>query len=306
MRDRLDYLFGDDLAARWRIILTSALCVALSGFVGQSSGSTVREAQIAATVIGGVVFSLQVLLYVIPAHTVLRSLGLEARIYLLRSALTIAASTILALVVSVSAPTVQAAILNRRLKAAIIALETDPVHPARSAHDVFKAALYSSGQLRHDLVAQATKELKGERSADAWQAYLALLTYTVNRRPDPEGLDWRTERLDAVTKNVPTCGPRNEAANVAEFTTKDGIVTHVSDVSAWPKGILACRMLLDGATIKDTQLNYLIVDYRGGPATLENVRFTDVKFDLNDTPNARRFADALLHSENNVLTIHLD
>lgn len=306
MKERLDCLLGDDAAARWRIILTSAVGVALSGFIGQWTGSNVREAQVAATVIGCAIFCLQVFLYTVPAHRVLRSLRLDTRMYLLRSALTIAASAFLAFIVSVSGPTVQAAILNRRLKSVVVAMEADHSRPARSADDVFKTALYSRVRLRDDLVARVSKELREERSADAWRAYVSLLTYTVNRRPDPEGLEWRMDRLDEVTRGAPVCGPRNEGINAAEFTTKDGIVTHVSDVSAWPKAIQACRMLLDGANIKNTQLEYLIVDYRGGSVTLDNVRFINVKFALGDTPNARRFADELLNSGNNVVTIHLE
>ncbi len=304
MRARVDYLFDNDAKARWRIILVSSLAVASAGFIGQSTGSTVRQAQIAATIIGCTIFCLQVLLYTIPARHVLRALELNRRVYLFRSTVTLAASALIAFAVSVSAPTVQAAILNRRLKAAVASLETNHPQTARAADQIFDTALHANVRLRDDLVAEATQELRQQQSADAWRAYVAGLTYVVDLR-DGGGIQYRLNRLDEVTENPPICGPRYEGANVAEFVKKGSQITF-HDVSRWPRAITSCRLPLDGRTIKNTQLEYLIVEYHGGPVTLENVRFTTVKFQLDDTPNSRKFTDALLHSDNNVLTIHFD
>jgi hypothetical protein len=305
MREKLDQLLNDDIVARWRLISISAFVVALVGFAAQLTGSAVRDAQITATIVGCLVFASQVALYLLPAHKVLSSIG-QRRTYLVRSGLTIAASAAIAFMVSASAPKVQAAILNRRLKAALAELHSESVQPAQAAGNVFKTALNARVHLRPDLVAQATAELKADRNAETWQAYMALLTYIVNWRYDPEGLEWRLDRLNEILRTAPVCGSRNEGFNAAEFTTKDGRVTKFADISKWPKAIFSCSLVLDGRTLSDTDLDYLVVKYHGGPADMKNVRLTTVKFDLDDTPNARRLAEAILNAHDNTLTFRAE
>ena len=304
MRERLDYLVGNDTKARWRIISTSALTVAVSGFVDQSSGATIRQAQVAATFIGTAVFCLQVLLYSLPTTRVFDALRHRNRAYVSRFAAAIAASGILAFLASATGPAVQAAILNRRLRTAISAMDRNAVPPARDADQIFAVAVLDSRiRLRSDLVTEAIRKLEQQPDSESWRAYVSALTYTVNRRDGAE--PWQLERLEEITRDAPACGPKNMGANVLEFVTRGGRVTEVHDVSRWPTAITSCRLPIDGKRLEDAQLEYLIVEYHGGPLLLANVRFTIVKFDIEDTPNGRKLADALLRSYNNVLTIEL-
>jgi hypothetical protein len=304
MRERLDYLLANDPRSRWRIILTSAVAIAIFGFICQSSGATIRQAQVAATSIGAVVFCLQVLLYSVPVPRVLDALRLYNRGSVARFAAAIAASGLLAFLASSTAPAVQAAVLNRRLRAAISAMDRNPVPPARDADQIFDAAFDFRIRLRSDLVAEATRKLEQQSNSESWQAYVSALTYTVNQRYGTQ--PWQLERLEQITTDAPVCGPRNTVANVAEFVTQGGRVTEVHDVGRWPIAIMSCRLPIDGRRLENTQLDYSIVEYHGGPLHLNNIRFTVVKFDIEDTPNGRKFADALLRSESNVLTIDLE
>jgi hypothetical protein len=78
-------------------------------------------------------------------------------------------------------------------------------------------------------------------------------------------------------------------------------------MAQWPITFTQCRLQLDGRTIKNTMVHYAVVEYKGGSLTLENVRFGISKFVLEqDNPNVRRFMEALLHSDNNALTLHIE
>jgi hypothetical protein len=99
---------------------------------------------------------------------------LDSRIYIFRSAIAVAASAILATAASVSAPIVQAAILNRRLQDVL----TNPSkQSADDAHAVITYALQSGVQLRADLVAAALKDFPN--APNDWEAYVAAFNYAV-------------------------------------------------------------------------------------------------------------------------------
>lgn len=60
VRQRLDYLFDSDTAARWRIIGTTAVLIAICGFVLSLADTPLATAQLDATLLGVIVFAGQV------------------------------------------------------------------------------------------------------------------------------------------------------------------------------------------------------------------------------------------------------
>jgi hypothetical protein len=309
--ERLDILLDVDTRSRWRIILISALAISVSGFVGERAGERVRDAQVAAAVIGLIVFCSQTFLYTLSPGALRASFSVQRRTYLLRSAVTIAASAMLAIVASVSAPLAQAAALNRRLREA---LAHPDGHAARAAGQILFYAAHSQAQPRIDLVTRLAHEyahiaVAPERGQEAaWDAYVAALNYIVNwraARRDPETLQASMRALDSV-KNAPVCGPNNEALMVSEAWARKGQWLSVEALKEWPNGLHDCRLVIDGKNLFDVLLFNVIVEYHGGPATLNNVRFLAANFQLDNTPNARKLAEALLQSDKNVVTLTLE
>ena len=124
---------------------------------------------------------------------------------------------------------------------------------------------------------------------------------------DPDAFIENTNRLHSIDVNGPVCGPQNDAFSVLSFTNKDHKTVKVESLEKWPRTIMACRLPLDGAEIKNTVLNYVVVEYNGGLATLDNVRLFGVLFDMpHDSPNARKLADAVLRAEDNIISISLE
>ena len=306
LAERLDLLLGRDVRSRWRIIAISALCVAAIGLTAESTGASVRIAQLSSTSIGACVFLLQIGLYIISPHVVWERVRVSSRIYMMRSAAGLAASGVLAIVASLSAPEVEAAFLNRRLKIAFA--EDSATHRLPSATQrIFTDALFAPVQLRRDLVERATSEVRKQSSKEAWQAFVAILNYTVNRRgiADEGALKERLEKLESL-KYAPLCGPSNLSGSaISAFTVNNG----VPDLQAFSalQEISSCRLVLDGQKLAQITMSSVIVEYQGGPVVLKNVAIVGVLFNLpNDTPNVRRFADAVLQAKDNLLTIRIE
>ena len=290
LHERFDRLFDKEGRTRWRMIAVSAGAIALYGLISQvAGGAKATDIQQPATIIGIVVFTVQVLLYCSRPALSLRT-RLRTKIYLLRSSIAIATSALLAVIAFISAPAVQAAILNRRLRAAMGSIVTTPETNFQEVRYVFSAALNSPARLPDNLVASATQAVSKQNTPSAWEAYTAILEYMVNLRSNEgtdDGLDWHIQRLEDVTKEAPLCGPQNSRINVAEFITKSGRVTHFNDVRSWPTAVEGCRLVLDGMSLKNTEISYAVIKYDGGPVTLDNVRLLFVKLELADNPNAR-------------------
>jgi hypothetical protein len=305
MKERLDNLFDGDTRSRWRIIIFSSLAVSVFGFIAQSSGVSLRDAQIGATAIGGIIFCAQVFFYVIPAKEPAEGLQLDTRPYLVRLALAAAVATLLAIAASASAPVVEAAVLNRRLRNALEQRRADPNMRAIATNHIVAYAMHSQLKLRSDLVATATGEFGQVSTPEAWKAYETLVNYYVNWRASK----WNAERLKESMHELdsmgdaPPCGPSNEGYSLAEVFLKEGKFETVEDRKPWPHMIHGCRLVLDGKTLKDTFLANVIIEYRGGPVTLENVRVSTAKFELINSENARKLADAILRADSNVVTL---
>jgi hypothetical protein len=229
------------------------------------------------------IFFVQVFLYTMPDRA---TQLLTSRAYLIRSAATVAASVVCALLASSSAPVVQAAILDRRLKQAVENRKPEV------ASTIIEIATDSHIALNRRLVANATTKFAGDTTQGAWNAYLAMVNYTTKLR----SLNWSfrfepnlgPERLTSHPGNEP-CGPEN---NVVIEPRAPGIVT--------------CRLRLDGQSLSNTYLVAVTVDYDGGPVSLNQVRFLSTILEMKDTPNTRILARKLLESENNTITLEID
>ena len=306
--ERLNYLLAKDTKSRWRMIGVSAVAVASAGFIAQLTGSTLADAQGPATAIGIVVFVLQGFLYTMRPALV-KYIPAQTKGYLVRAALGLGTTTLLAVVAFLSAPAVDAAILNRRLRDAMLGGVSALVTHSEEVSRVFSTAIDNGVRLQGELVQRATQEASKADTPSAWEAYVAIVNYTLALRSNEgseDGLQWHRQRLEDLTKNVAPCGPMNDKITIAEFTTKDGQITHFKDVSRWPVTINACRLTLDGTSLKDKQIDYSVVAYNGGTLNLTNVRLYFDKLELADTPNARKFAEEVLKAQDNVLTIHYD
>jgi hypothetical protein len=302
--ERFDQLFERDIRSRWRIIISSAICVAVIGFISQSAGSSMHEAEIISAAVGSCVFLVQVWSYITATTNVsrgeARSLGV---LTLGRASTALLASGLIAIAASISAPIAEAAILNWRLRSAIGPKGSDN-RSLLATTKVFVDALALPITLRSDLVMTATDQARSHNTTQAWQAYVAILNYTVNRKltDDPEALSQTMQRLQSMT-DASVCGPANFAMSVMEFTNKNHKTVKVEGLERWPRVIISCRLQLDGQEIKNTILNYVVVRYLGGSMTLDNVKLAGVLFDLpEDNPNVRALADLLLNSQDRVIS----
>src|SRR5580698_6794352 len=108
---RIDRLLGPDLLSRWRIISFSALTVFLCGLISDRIlHNTLREAQIAASILGGLVFIIQTLTYCQnPAHAARSHFKRIQFGYLMRA---LVATAMIVVAVAISGSSAEAAILN--------------------------------------------------------------------------------------------------------------------------------------------------------------------------------------------------
>jgi hypothetical protein len=115
MLARLDELLGTDNASRWRIISISASAIAMWGIASELRGIPVRDAQISATIVGALIFLVQVCTYCLrsPAPTVHveRAVGMPRRL-----AMGAVAAGVIIFLSIVPLPVVEAAVVSRRLR----------------------------------------------------------------------------------------------------------------------------------------------------------------------------------------------
>ena len=314
LRERLDHLFDSDTRARWRIILSSAVVVAFCGIIAQSSGTSLPVAQLAATIIGAAVFLCQMIIYTLPAktsslrrarqRTELPALpGLTKR-SLFRPALTLAATALVAIIGAASAPVVGATVLNRRLENLLDKREAEPIARAAEASHIVTYAIQSQLKLRDDLIVNATQKFRKANTEADWLAFQALLNYTVNWRVSKWNVKLMATnvRLLNSIETAPPCGPTSNGIGLAEVFIDENGIERVEDRRPWPNMFNDCRLSLDERTLKDAFLTRVILEYRGGPLTLENVLLSTVRFEMANSENAHKLADAIFHAESNIVT----
>ena len=152
--------------------------------------------------------------------------------------------------------------------------------------------------------------LKQDQTAGAWKALVASLEYFVDAKADaPRRPSAATDWLDAQPTPIDNvCGPGDYTYGpYAQVSARHGEWVDDSALKQWPTTIHHCRLVLDGANLSDVYVWAVLVTYQGGELHLHNVRFGQCRFDLpngNDA-NVRKFVDALLAADRNVVTIDL-
>jgi hypothetical protein len=227
---------------------------------------------------------------------------------LLRSSGAIAGAAGFAILAQSLLPRLEAAVATRRLKTALSLSDSEAKVAAVSR--IFKNAERSQIELSELPLDRALKETKLEGTDIAWKARAAFLEYVVNVRTDaPRRPSAATTWLDAQPSAIENiCGPDNYTyGDDAQLRARHGEWISSRDMARWPDTSHDCRLVLDGATLTDVYLWAVLVSYRGGPLHLHNVRFGQTRFDLPDENNAnvRKFIDALLSADRNVVSIDL-
>jgi hypothetical protein len=211
--ERIDTLLNEDTRSRWRIIVVSAFSIAGAGLSLQYlAREKVSDVHPQALVFGTLVFVAQIAIYMFPFWQ--RTEVLNAPNWIrsgLNASIALAASAILAILASVSAPAVEAAVLNRRLTTAISSGNAD-TNTNNSVVSIASIALHDRVRLQPSLVTAAAAQLRNERTDSSWAAYVGLLNYVVNWRAnsqnDEAGKQAMVE-LDTLRTIARNCGPEN-------------------------------------------------------------------------------------------------
>jgi hypothetical protein len=308
MKERLDRLLREDTQVRWRILCISGLVIFAWGLIGQIfTDATLLDLQIGATLAGVVAFGTQLMVYGLGLSFYRSRIGIPA-FPLLRSSGAIAGAAGFAILAQVFLPRLEAAVATRRLKTALSL--SDPQAKVAAVSRIFKSAERSQIELSELPLERALKETKQEKTDIAWKAHVAFLEYVVNARTDePRRPSAATTWLDAQPSAIENiCGPDNYTYGAdAQLRSRHGEWISSSDRVRWPDTIHDCRLVLDGTTLTNVYIWAVLVSYSGGPLHLHNVRFGQARFDLPDENNAnvRKFVDALLSADRNVVSIDL-
>jgi hypothetical protein len=312
MHKRLDRLFDADTKARWRIIVVSAVTIATCGVFAELNEAKTRDAQIWATVVGVLVFSAQVLWYARSRSLV--EIVKSRRRTLLQSALAVAVTSLLAIFAFFSAPAVEAAILNRRLREALEPRKSSS-EQAIATSMIIKDAVRSQVKLRADLIRTATSDFEKKGTPEAWQAVLDLMHYHSSLIvPVPRlvygGLDIaEPNRYHISVHGEPFPHMRNSGitVRVEDAALYEKITEHPN--AQFQTGVSSILveagsgMNLDGFRVKHVTFKDTSIFYDGGPLELEDVYFGNCTFYVADNLGGRQFSDVVIKS--NAVTVRI-
>jgi len=307
MLEALNRLLDSDTRARGRILAISAAVIVACGLIGEAFAETpFYQLQMGATLAGLIAFAVQFFFYRRSGN--FQNSTISNKRVLFKSLGAITATAVLAFVAEFSGSRVQAAVLTKRLRSALYENRTELKVAAVTL--VLMEAQRIHVKLSSQIIGDTWKELRQDDIDVAWKAYMALLEYTVNQKIDPprrpsEAGDW----LDNPPANLNKgCGPENYSYGAdAQLWARGGEWITSSDLSRWPNTIHHCRLSLDGASLSDVYAWAVMVTYQGGPLHLKNVRLGPCRFDLpsGTKENVRKFVDALMSADRNILTIDL-
>jgi hypothetical protein len=232
---RLDQLLETDSRSRWRIIFVSAAAIAIWGILSELRGVSVHEAQVNATICGAVIFVLQVSFYC--ARSAKSQIQLEwIAAVPRRLVMTAAAVFVLAMI---PAPRLEAAILDRRLRALTRDKNLSP-EQAKEVGSALDVAAMGRIKLPDSTRVQVYQALKGAglahpdsapivESANSLVRYTREVTFAPAR--EPKAVTGSTEARDALRlgsssamsvlsgpPTVPTARRDDAAKAVSELT----------------------------------------------------------------------------------------
>lgn len=311
--------FGIDRKSRWRVIALSALITAGWGIAAETSGKSIRNAQLEATLVGALAFAAQVSFYCFKRSVVgFSNLGQNID-YRFPRRIAVSAA-ILLLIGSVPAPLLEAEMLRRRFRALV--RDESPPDP-RAISDIILRAREVKARLEPNLISNAGfrllqdaehgNTLEGQRALSAILDYKSFLDSgaapdTVGAKPDlmnswieinlhnPEGIDVGTRQAPHVEQLG--VAPESEGSVMQSLDNTFGRppkrplsprVYVVTSKSGW--GIQLDDMRYKNVIFKNSE-----IFYRGGPVELINVYFVNCRFMRYDSPRWSEFAKAILAS----------
>jgi hypothetical protein len=268
MNRRLDNLIERDTKSRWSIYSFSMVVMAVAGFIADMNGMPLVWAAFMATVLGLGSLLWQVSLYVSASSKVHQPIHSTLKDFL--TPLVAIPSAIVALLTIASiSPFVQASALNRRLKAILESSSPATKKNAESAK-VLKLANQSKVKLKPELVFELVAQTEENK-----------LVANSKIQEDAEYLQWRAY-VDAVTQNYISKGGHYPSFREHETA-----------------------FLLDGKDLTNDTFDTIKVVYRGGYLDMKSVRFVDPVFEIADSENGRKFAEAILAAKGGPVSVHI-
>jgi hypothetical protein len=174
MSRKIDDLFGVDEKARWNIVFVSMVVTFITILVFLIGGVSLQIVQIVAVIVGATAYFSQMAVYKFSPRIKWRKSDRVTIGGLFTPFVTLSATTLIAFIMLIASPNIQASVLNRRLRAI---LETPP-STKRSAETrrILKYATQTKVKLLPALVSKAVTETEDHNDPESWEAYLSAAT----------------------------------------------------------------------------------------------------------------------------------
>lgn len=207
MIQRISFLFEEDASSRWRIIAITAMSATLCAVVSQYAGARLEVAQQGATIVGCLVFVFQLAHYAwLRPYPTVRIQLVPLRRQVLRPVTALVATGIIAKLLSIEAPRIDAKTAAQELAEAI---KRDPPDVA-AAHQIIRTAISTNPYIERPLIKEVARKTATLDSPSAWNTYLMSAAYishgipwnpvpNASKRPLP-GLAFETVHLEVEAR----------------------------------------------------------------------------------------------------------
>jgi amino acid transporter len=174
MSRKTDDLFGLDTKARWNIMFVSMVVTFITALVFLIGGVSLQIVQIVAAIVGATAYFSQVAVYKFSPRIKWKKSDRVPLGNLVAPFSTLCAAVVIALVMLIASPNIQASVLNRRLRAI---LETPP-STKRSVETsrILKYAAQSQVKLQPALISKVAIETEKYNDPESWATYLLAAT----------------------------------------------------------------------------------------------------------------------------------
>jgi hypothetical protein len=316
---RLDELLEKDTASRWWILSISALAVAVfGGCVSGLMHKAISEVQLGACVFGSVVFSAQVIRYCLRTEGVAER---RAMIYgttpnLHRRLVLAAASAVIPLLLTLPAPLLEGAVLNRKLRRiaqrqvplsensvgqiidAITEATSANVKVAGETQVAIKSALRQTAALKPALsnkAVAAEAALASYSTAYPSRELQAILSQETLLMAEAFGKVFTYRRIAASTgpNNYLLTADVSRQPEVARMERLDDVRPVASDYGPGFLIVQGLSATIDGFYLRRIIFKNMKLTYHGGPLVLEQVYFLECQFEMVVSPNSSRLLGIL-------------
>jgi hypothetical protein len=174
MSRKTDDLFRVDTKARWNIMFVSMVVTFIATLSFLIGGVSLQIVQIVAVIVGATAYFSQVAVYKFSPRIKWKKSDRVPLGNLMASISTLCATVVIALVMLIASPNIQASVLNRRLRAI---LETPP-STKRSVETgrILKYAAQSQVKLQPALISKVVTETSKSEDPESWSAFLSAAT----------------------------------------------------------------------------------------------------------------------------------